>query len=808
MKTSKTISHYKIIKKLGAGGMGEVYLAEDTELDRKVALKFLPPQYTEDPEINARFKREAKAAAALNHPNIITIHEIGEHEGKAFIAMEYVEGQSLKDIVGAHCDAPMSMDKILDITSQICEGLNEAHLAGIVHRDIKPENILIDSKGRVKIADFGLAKQRDVTKLTRESSTFGTLSYMSPEQIQSANVDQRSDIFSVGVTLYEMITGKLPFKGDYEAAVSYAIMNEEPEPLARYKTGISDELQRIVDKTLSKDTTTRYQSAADLLADLKGLQKHPTTTAGARPGEKTISRQPLVLAGVGLLLALALYITFSLNNLNFFQTQKPAAVTTSAGQWQNSIAVLPFKNISPDPEQEYFCDGMTEQIITNLSQLQNLKVIARTSVMKFKNTEKTIPEIAQELHVAHILEGSIRKVGNRIRVTAQLIQADEGHHLWANDYDRELQDIFAVQDDVSEAIARALLKKLTIKEAEDLKTKGTENVEAYEYYLKGEYFHFKKFHVTLAMEDFRKSEKMFKQAIERDPDYALAYAGLACLYNTYTFRIKDDEKYVKLQQKYIDKAFGLDPNSARVNLAKGFVHAYKGETNDEYESYKRALELNPNESYNNLATGIFLTGVGLHHQAIDFLTKAIELDPLETINYSYRGAAHRYIANFDQATIDFQKALEIESDDLYALYHFTQFLIILKKYKEAEELLAKSEKINPDDLLNKFIRALLYAVKGEKEKALQSLEEGGHKNRYYQIITYSLLGSKDEAIRLLDNKPIAGPQLFNPDESDYLDMLHNPFFDILRDRDEFRESLQKAKEIYEENLMKYGEIFL
>jgi len=320
----KTISHYKILEKLGAGGMGEVYLAEDTELDRKVALKFLPPQYTEDPEINARFKREAKAAAALNHPNIITIHEIGEHEGKAFIAMEYVEGQSLKDVVRNGHDRSLPINQILDYASQICEGLSEAHHAGIVHRDIKPENILIDSKQRVKIADFGLAMQRDVTKLTRESSTFGTLSYMSPEQIQSANVDQRSDIFSVGVTLYEMITGQLPFKGDYEAAVTYSIMNEEPEPLARYKTGISDELQRIVDKTLNKDTTTRYQSASDLLADLKGLQKPPTTTAGARPGKKTINRKPLVLAGVGFLVALAIYITFSFNNLKFFASQKPA----------------------------------------------------------------------------------------------------------------------------------------------------------------------------------------------------------------------------------------------------------------------------------------------------------------------------------------------------------------------------------------------------------------------------------------------------------------------------------------------------
>ena len=286
----KTISHYKILKKLGAGGMGEVYLAEDTELDRKVALKFLPPQYTEDPEINARFKREAKAAAALNHPNIITIHEIGENQGKAFIVMEYVEGQSLRNFVGAHCSVPLRMNEIIDYASQICEGLSEAHQAGIVHRDIKPENILIDSKGRVKIADFGLAKAQGRTKLTEEGSTMGTLSYMSPEQIQSANVDQRSDIFSVGVALYEMITGQLPFKGDYEAAVSYAIMHEEPEPLTALRTGVPISLDGIIAKALAKEADTRYQHVDELPVDLKGIE---TATLSRARSSSTSSTKPL-----------------------------------------------------------------------------------------------------------------------------------------------------------------------------------------------------------------------------------------------------------------------------------------------------------------------------------------------------------------------------------------------------------------------------------------------------------------------------------------------------------------------------------
>ncbi|MFQ5641217.1 MAG: protein kinase [bacterium] len=318
---AKTIAHYKILQKLGEGGMGEVYLAEDTQLDRKVVLKFLPPHDTLDPEIRARFKHEAKAIAALNHPNIITIYEIAEHEGQFYIAMEYVEGESLREIMDSNLTKLLKFSKVLDYASQICEGLQAAHQADIVHRDIKPANILLEKSGRVKIVDFGLAKLKNVTRLTKESSTMGTLSYMSPEQIQGAEVDQRSDIFSFGVVLYEMITGQLPFKGEYEAAVSYSIMHEEPEPLARYKTGISDKFQRIMDKTLSKDTTTRYQSAADLLADLKGLWKQiETGKAKVPPTPKKLPKgKPVYLYGslavlAALVILIGLYFFPSIRN--------------------------------------------------------------------------------------------------------------------------------------------------------------------------------------------------------------------------------------------------------------------------------------------------------------------------------------------------------------------------------------------------------------------------------------------------------------------------------------------------------------
>jgi serine/threonine protein kinase len=400
----ETIFQYEILEKIGSGGMGEVYLAEDTKLNRRVALKFLPDQYKSDGNFKVRFKREAQAAAKLNHPNIITIYEVNEYNGHPYIAMELAEGESLEGVIKG---GNLPTAKIIDIAFQLCEGLKEAHKAGIVHRDIKPANIIMSKDNRCKILDFGLAAIQSDEKLTSARSLLGTVEYMSPEQVKGENVDHRSDIFSLGIVLYEMITGQSPFKGDYVAGVVYAIINEIPIMLDKHKPDISPELQALVDKSLEKDRGMRYQSVEDLLTDLRKLK-----------------------SGLGL-------------------------DTSIAGP--PSIAVLPFRDMSSQRDQEYFCDGISEEIINALAHIENIRIVARTSSFAFKGQDTDIREIGRRLKVTSVLEGSVRKAGEKLRITAQLINISDGYHLWSERYDCNFDDVLAIQDEISLSIVRKSL---------------------------------------------------------------------------------------------------------------------------------------------------------------------------------------------------------------------------------------------------------------------------------------------------------------------------------------------------------------
>ncbi|MCH6559744.1 protein kinase, partial [candidate division KSB1 bacterium] len=476
----KTISFYKIIEKIGEGGMGVVYKAEDTKLKREVAIKFLPRQIAAAEEQRKRFKIEAQAAAALNHPNIATIYAIEEvdgprGDGEMFIVMEYIKGGELKQLLIN--ERQLTIDKVLDYATQIAEGLQAAHEKGITHRDIKSSNIMITEKSRVKIMDFGLAKTASNLQLTKEGMTLGTVAYMSPEQTQGIGVDHRTDIWAFGVVLYEMLAGEQPFKGDYEQAIFYSILSEEPQNVSDLNPSVPTELIDVVAKALQKELADRYQNMGELITDLKKSFAGPETQ-----------------------------------------------ISKSAGQENQdlAVAVLPFADLSPQKDQEYFCDGITEELIDALAKIEGWRVVSRTSVFAFKGKEQDIRMIGEQLNVSHALEGSVRKAGEQVRITARLIDVVEDWHLWGERYDRPLTDIFALQDEIRGKILTALRVKLTAEEQQRFSRAPTTSLEAYDFYLLG--LHQLR---TNTPSSNMLAIQHFERAIEMDPSFARAYAGLS-----------------------------------------------------------------------------------------------------------------------------------------------------------------------------------------------------------------------------------------------------------------------------------------
>ncbi len=536
------VHHYRIIEKIGAGGMGEVFLAEDSKLGRRVALKFLPAHLADDADVRARFTREAQAAAKLDHPNIVTIHEVSEFNNRPFFAMQYIDGKTLQQFCS---EEALPVDKIIRLVSQVSDGLARAHAAGVTHRDIKSANIIVDKDLRPKILDFGLATIQGGEMLTKAGSTLGTVAYMSPEQAQGRQVDSRSDLFSLGVVLYELIAGQTPFKRKSDAATLHAIITEAPEPLARYKAESPAELQRVVSKALAKNPAERYQSAADLAADLTTIER--SLTAGDRPttGRVALSRP--------------------------------------------SIAVLPFTNMSADPENEYFSDGLTEELLNVLAKSPELKVTGRTSSFAFKGKKEDLRGIGQKLGVEMLLEGSVRKAGNRVRITAQLVSVADGFHLWSETYDRILDDIFAVQDDIAKAVSAAMRVTLVGSGSDEKKV----NPESYALALRAH-----QSALQMTKEGLAVAVDLYKRAIDFDPDNAAAWAGLGYAYGSRVALGHTDYKSEHpLARAAAERALALDDQLPDSHQTMCYVlGALELRFPEGLGEIRRAFELAPNNS--------------------------------------------------------------------------------------------------------------------------------------------------------------------------------------------------------------------
>ncbi len=607
----KTVSHYRILEKLGQGGMGVVYKARDTKLDRIVALKFLPPELTRDSEAQTRFIHEAKAAAAITHSNICTVHEVDEAEGRTFIAMEFVEGRTLRDEIET---GPLKLDAVLEIAIQVADGLQRAHDKNVVHRDIKSANIMLTPDGEVKIMDFGLAKLGGATKVTRAGATVGTIAYMSPEQARGEEPDRRTDVWSLGVVLYEMLTGCLPFKGDYGEAVVYSILNKEPEPVTALRSGVPMEMERIVRKAMSKSPAERYQSLTDLLVDLRTLARQWESGTGERPPVKT------------------------------------QAV-------EKSIAVLPLASLSESKEDEYFSDGITEDIIAQLSKIAGLKVISRQSVMRYKGSVKSLREIGRELGVSTVLEGSIRRAGNSVRIVSQLIDAQTDEHLWADTYDRQMKDIFAIQSEVAQQIATALEARLSSEVKQRMERKPTDSLEAYDYYLRGREYYFR-----YRRQDNETAIEFFKKALALDPSYSLACAGLGDAYTLRAVRFGFSRTWIDSAIEVSQKGISIDPTCAEAHKALGIAYVGKGWIRKCLGLLGRAMELNPSYYPAFVNAGVANVNIGMYDDALECYERALALNPTFAPVYGYLAHVYTTLGDFAKAESYIGKALDLQPD--------------------------------------------------------------------------------------------------------------------------------------------------
>jgi serine/threonine-protein kinase len=712
--------------------MGEVYLAHDPRLDRQTALKVLPTDVAANHDLMRRFVQEARAASALKHPNVAHIYEIGECNNIHFIAMEYVEGQTLASKIGGK---PMKPAEIAEIGAQIADALDEAHTKGITHRDIKPANVMLTRRGQVKILDFGLAKMRrpDQPSESTETQTepgvvMGTLQYMSPEQALGHGVDHRTDFFSLGATLYEMATGRPPFQGKTSSETMDNLLHIQPEAIVRFNYDVSTELERIVRKCLEKDRERRYQSARDLWIDLKNLQR------GEGAGVLNMKKRGPVQVRSMLRWVITTAAVAALAAASLYWLRYHHGVPTVQSDVQ-SVAVLPLANVSGDKTQDYFCDGMTDELITRMAQVSTIRVSSWTSTSRYKDGKKTIPEIGQELKVGAIVEGSVMRSGDRVRITAQLIDVATDRHLWAKTYEGDLRDVLTLQSEVAQSIAKEIRVKLSPQEEERLARSHPVNRDAYEAYLKGE----------------------MEKAIQLDPNYAPAYAGLAgnLFFSGFWGFQAPNEVFPKMKEA-AEKALQLDANLASAH-AKMALYRLNYEWNwaEAEKEFRKALELNPSDQDTHHEYAHFLLAMDRPEESVAESQRAVQLNPFDEMLTACLGWHCFYSGQYDQTIQHCLKTFSIEPGSFWG--HMNLGWVYEQKEKFPEALAAFKKAIIAFDIpMSQAALAHCYAVSGNRQQAeeiLHNLEEKSKKEYVspYDLATiYDGLGNRDKVFELLE----------------------------------------------------------